>query len=649
MATKLREVHSVKFSQQTLATKLQAIVFAQRPIFNLILIAIAICFAVLAGCCTAILYIFISRTILFYEGDVGLWLAVGNLITLLIWLNEIFRSSLVTAFWKASFAGFITTLLILIYFHNPRIIFLYFFILFTLVVTLISLLSSCLSFQLCNVLIPQKNIQLKIISSIALIATSIITASSWSSLIEGINESFDFIVDYYSFINAIGGLGVGVIMIFVTQRVLNFVGDRAYKFEFLRQWAIVLASWGGTSFYRLDLSRIDFTRSKVARTDFRASKFYRTCLRDVKGLDRARVDGRYFDLDSPKVQELLTNGSSREHDFNRVNLRGAYLQDADLRQLNLSEANLDGADLSGADLRDSILVRSILTSADLSRANLTGVCIQDWSVNSETDFSSIQCDYIYREYRDNRPTDRYPSDRDFEPGEFEALFQKLTNAVELVFRDQIDWRALSFTFEKFRLEDDGMGLELKGIEQRGDYWIVKVTHGEGVSKQQVERQVQSTYDELRAIMEVKDKQINRLLGIVEHQTEAMQQQAVALTHFSKHPFGNNFFISGSTITNLAGSGQIEYREAADRIRNLLTNRVDPHPTLQRLISQLNDQNVATTSATRRELIQQVLLSEAEQDPSFKQFLLQQGQQIISSLPSEDITIAVQAAIAQLGA
>jgi hypothetical protein len=43
------------------------------------------------------------------------------------------------------------------------------------------------------------------------------------------------------------------------------------------------------------------------------------------------------------------------------------------------------------------------------------------------------------------------------------------------------------------------------------------------------------------------------------------------------------------------------------------------------------------------------LSEAEQDPSFKQFLLQQGQQIISSLPSEDITIAVQAAIAQLGA
>ncbi len=113
---------------------------------------------------------------------------------------------------------------------------------------------------------------------------------------------------------------------------------------------------------------------------------------------------------------------------------------------------------------------------------------------------------------------------------------------------------MSFTFEKFQIEDDGMGLELKGVEQRGDYWVVKVAHGAGVSKQQVEQQVQSTYDDLRTLMEAKDQQINQLLGIVDNQTKAMNQQAEALSNFSQHPFGNNFFISGSNITNLAGSG-----------------------------------------------------------------------------------------------
>jgi uncharacterized protein YjbI with pentapeptide repeats len=199
-------------------------------------------------------------------------------------------------------------------------------------------------------------------------------------------------------------------------------------------------------------------------------------LKDVKGLEKARVDNRYFDLDDPKMQKLLTKGSSEIYDSSRINLRGAYLQNADMRQFNLTETNLDCADLRGAYLRESILLRTILTNADLSRTDLTGACIKDWSFNQQTQFDGIVCDYVYREYEDDRPTDRYPADRNFEPGEFQSLFQKLTNAVELVFKDQVDWRALSFTFEKFRVEDDGLELELKGVEQRGDYWIVKVTH-----------------------------------------------------------------------------------------------------------------------------------------------------------------------------
>jgi uncharacterized protein YjbI with pentapeptide repeats len=431
----------------------------------------------------------------------------------------------------------------------------------------------------------------------------------------------------------------------IAQKALK--GEK--KFSWLMPQAVFWAAIGGTSFKGLDLSELDFTGSILSNTDLRAKKLYRTCFRAVKGLESARLDNAYLDLDTLKVQSLLVNGYSNDIDFSKLNLRGAYLQGANLQHFQLTETNLNGADLRAANLRESILLRAILADADLSYADLTGACIKDWSFNQQTCFDGITCDYIYREYEDDGPTDRYPPDRNFELGEFQSLFQKLTNTVELIFKDQVDWRALSFAFEKFRIEDDGMGLELKGIEQRGDYWIVKVTHGEGVSRQLVEQQVHSTYDDLRALMESKDKQINQLLGIVDNQTKAMNQQAEALTNFSKQPFGNNFFISGSTITNLAGSGQIEYREAADRVRSILTNRADASPTMQQLFSQLSAQNVATTAATQQELIQQILLSEADQDPAFKQFLLEQGQQIIGSLPSGEIAIALQSAIAQLNA
>ena len=447
------------------------------------------------------------------------------------------------------------------------------------------------------------------------------------------------------------------------------IGQRAIQndnlFPEIRRQAVTLASRGGTSFSHTNLTETDFSQAELKYADFRKTNLTRTYWYSSKGLEFAQLGNTY--LSNPKIRNLVVTLNGQHQNFDRLNLEGvnlkganlshasfvgtnlnyAILKNADLSGAILKQAQLDDVDLSGANLQGSILARASLTDANLSRADLTGACIKDWSFNARTQFADSVCDYVYREYKNNRPTDRYPPNRSFKPGEFQALFQKLTNAVELVFKDQIDLRALSFAFEKFQIEDDGMGLELKGVEQRGDYWIVKVTHGEGVSKQRVEQQVQSTYEDLRTLMEAKDQQIHQLLGIVDNQTRAMGQQAEALTNFSKHPFGNSFFISGSTITNLAGSGQIEYQEAASIVRQLVTPIDDQASTLRRLIVQLSDQNIATTGEAQKDLIQQVLLSEAERDPRFKQLLLQQGQQMIESLPNREIAIAFQAAIAQL--
>jgi uncharacterized protein YjbI with pentapeptide repeats len=410
---------------------------------------------------------------------------------------------------------------------------------------------------------------------------------------------------------------------------------------FLHPLVLSVVCWRGTSFYDLDLSQVSFRGSNLSNSDLRARKLYRTCFQGVVGLEKAQIDSRYLDLELPRVKRLLTEGYSKDTDFRRLNLRGAYLQGTDLRRLDFTDTDLSGSDFKGADVRGAVLAHANVTGVDFSDANLTGICIQDWNVNRETLFTNVLCDYVYRKLDEQaEPIDRYPLDRNFDEREFESLYQEVENVVELVFKEGVNWRAFAFSLQKLQLEDEGLGLELKGIEKRGDLWIVKVTHDENVSTSVVEQHLGAAYDRLQQLLSSKEQQISKLLDIASDQAETMKS-------LSKQSFGNNFFISGSTITNLAGSGQIEYREAADRVRSIVTNRADVSPTMQQLFSQLSAQNVATTPAAQQELIQQILLSEAEQDPAFRQFLLEQGQQIMGSLPNGEIAIALQNAIAQL--
>lgn len=410
---------------------------------------------------------------------------------------------------------------------------------------------------------------------------------------------------------------------------------------FLHPLVLSVGCWRGTSFYNLDLSQISFRGANLSNSDLRARKLYRTCLQGVTDLEKAKIDSRYLDLELPKVQHLLTQGYSEETNFSRLNLRGAYLQSSDLRRLDFTDADLSGSDLKNADLRGAILARTNVTGVDFSDANLTGVCIQDWNVNRETLFTNVLCDYIYRKLDEKgEPTDRYPLDRNFDAREFESLYQEVGNVVDLVFKEGINWRAFAFTLQKLQIEDEGLGLELKGVEKRGDLWIVKVTHSDQVPTSVVEQHLNASYDRLQALLAAKEQQISRLLDMASDQAEAVK-------NLSKQSLGNSFFITGSTITNLAGSGQIEYHEAADQVRSLVTNSADPGqviPTLRSLIMQLSEQKVATTSGTQLEFIQQLIVAEAEKDQAFKQFLTQHQAQIISAMPSDTIASAIQSAI-----
>jgi uncharacterized protein YjbI with pentapeptide repeats len=477
---------------------------------------------------------------------------------------------------------------------------------------------------------------------------------------------------------AIGGIGLSDSMTRLQPRFL-----------WLRQVCIEIAAWGGTSFYHLDLSHLNFSRADVANCDLRAKKLYRTCFQGVVGLERARVDNHCLDLAYPKVQRLLTHGSSPDPDFHRFNLQGAYLQNADMRRFDLTDTILTGADLKGADLRGSLLIRTqlaeadlegvdlrsnILIDANLTEANLreadlrdcilvrsqvaradftgaemTGICIEDWSISSKTNFMAVRCDYVFRQYENGQPTYRYPIDRDFEPGEFAVLFQQPENEFELVFKGDFDYTALSLTFDKLQRDKPDLGLTLHGIEQRGELWVVEIVSDDPA---RVENHIQEIQDavyqgyEVTATRLENNPLIRRIISDVANIRKSQEETVEEMKQLAQR-IGSNFYFLGGTISNVTGAGEITYTEASHQVRNLFTYGQQAPHLANALLHQLQTSNVATNAHEQAELIQFVILEEAQRDPNFKQFLLQQKHQILFALPEGVIASAVKSAVSHL--
>ena len=129
--------------------------------------------------------------------------------------------------------------------------------------------------------------------------------------------------------------------------------------------------------------------------------------------------------------------------LSHANLEGADLEGANLEGADLSYAYLEGANLRGANLSNA-KIKCTLLSASLEKAILTGACIQDWRVNSETNFDDVICDYIYlkSEYENGEYVykNRCPSDpnKNFKPGDFARLVKSSLEAVDLIFSNGID-------------------------------------------------------------------------------------------------------------------------------------------------------------------------------------------------------------------
>ena len=292
-------------------------------------------------------------------------------------------------------------------------------------------------------------------------------------------------------------VAVGIIAIctYIAWRALK--GDP--KHALVRNLAIALGAIGGTSFRRADLTQANLTQAVLKSTDFRDATVTQTHWHHTKRLDRSRVGGTIL-LD-PDVRDLLVTGQGRSKRYRGRNLKGANLTGADLTLADLTEADISGATLVGACLERANLTKTQTLGANFHQAILTGACLEAWNIDSTTQLDGAICDYVYL-LNDHR--ERRPSSGDFAPGEFTKLFQEVLSTVDLIFRNGIDWRAFTYSFNQVVVENEGLDLSIQSIENKGDgVVVVRVDAPPDANKAKLHTEFNQNYEVALQALEAK--------------------------------------------------------------------------------------------------------------------------------------------------
>ncbi|MEG3955890.1 pentapeptide repeat-containing protein [Microcoleus sp. herbarium2] len=289
------------------------------------------------------------------------------------------------------------------------------------------------------------------------------------------------------------------------------------KFALIRKIATAFAATGGTSFRCADLTDANFTQASLKCTKFIGANLTRTLFYKAKKMLFARV-GKSI-LEPVSIRTLLVTGNGQYKSYVGVNLRGANLIGADLRGANLKGSNISEATFQGANLEMANLALTEAIGTDFSSAQMTGACLEAWNIDSSTKLDNIDCLFIYLLEYPKPGTDdreRRPSSGEFAPGKFTKLFQEVLATVDLIFRNDVDWKAFILAFQKVQVENENTELTIQSIENKGDgVVVVRVNVPPDTNKEKIHREFTQNYElALKAIeekyqakLESKDEQI----------------------------------------------------------------------------------------------------------------------------------------------
>ncbi|WP_293359931.1 MULTISPECIES: pentapeptide repeat-containing protein [unclassified Microcoleus] len=300
----------------------------------------------------------------------------------------------------------------------------------------------------------------------------------------------------------VDGGGALVIVIAAAVILLSlYVASRAMKgdekFAIVGLFAIAFGSLGGTCFYSATLTDANFTAATLKNCNFRDATLTRTCWKHTKKLDRARHGNTL--LAQSAVRELLVTSNGYQKSYEGANLNGANLTGANLEGANLKRADLSQATLHGANLKNANLTETLAIGTDFTAAYLTGACLEAWNIDSNPQLAGVDCQYVFFMEKENSKGNRerrpHDPDRVFQPGDFEKLYKKMMNVVQILFRNGIDKEAFIEAFQKLMEEYPDITFDsIKGMERKDNDMLMTLQVPKTADKGQIERLLQEVYE-----------------------------------------------------------------------------------------------------------------------------------------------------------
>ncbi len=343
------------------------------------------------------------------------------------------------------------------------------------------------------------------------------------------------------------------------------------------------ANLGGAHLVNANLSSANLVNTCLASADFSRA--------NLSGATFGSIELRGFDLSAPKLHGAnLRNIDLRGSNLCRADLSGFDLCQAKLSRADLSEVNLSRADLSEADLSEVSFVRAQVLSTNFSGAILTAACLEDWNVNSSTDFSETVCDYVYLK-ADQR--ERRPREGNFKPGEFAALFQQALDTVDLIFKDGIDWQAFFQSFQDLRSQYADQELAIQAIEKKqGGAFVVRLEVAEGADKSAIESSAKQLYESKLVALEAQYEKQLRLQGEqhsadIQRLIEAERQEKATLMGVLSTMASNQG--PKYNLSNAQFAGGFAETVQGDQEGGIINNYGTSAADIERLITVLRDQ------------------------------------------------------------
>lgn len=346
----------------------------------------------------------------------------------------------------------------------------------------------------------------------------------------------------------------------------GFVAHSAFtgneKLAFVRQRALAFTTWGGTSFYKANLTNADFSFAKVAKTDFRNAVTTRTDFKGAIGTEYCRFEGTV--LYSSEIREICITRHGKGKIFDHLSIRGVNWSEAILSDTSFISADLNEADLRGADLSRAKLIQTQLDKTDLTQTCLTGACIENWGITAKTKLDDVDCKYVFMRLptRDNPEPYRKPDNRqeEFQTGDFADFICPIVKTLDLYHNREVDPRAFAISFKQLAENNSDANLEIVAMERRGkNKLLIRAKTAQDANLSQLNAEYFSTYNQFIALPPQAQEQLltekdNRIQSLEAMVTTALQRPSFYTeTNIEKvetmhnNPGGISQSVSGGTV------------------------------------------------------------------------------------------------------